>query len=238
MHQYGIDITKLDQLICKITPKKMSWGQKFKIAREKDYLLERIDLHKNKSASFSAKKDWETTFFVEEGLAQVNNHSLDRHKTITIAPLQKVVVFASENSCLYLFSGPSAGKKLKNGVQSTFDFREKYWGTIETITNNLYTGKRLFFRKNQHSSLHFHVKKTETYFIHSGQLLVRLRAGRGEDRFFELSSHNTLCIAPGLMHQDGGLKDTVIIEISVHDEDSDSFIVENGQKGKMPKLIQ
>jgi len=116
------------------------------------------------------------------------------------------------------------------------DFRSKYWGSIETIVNGAYTGKRLIFRKGQHSSLHFHCAKTETYFIHSGKLLIRLRAGRGEDRFFELPAGYTLNIPPGLMHQSGALEDTVVMEVSTHDEDSDSFLVEDGQRIPMPRL--
>ena len=102
------------------------------------------------------------------------------------------------------------------------------------MVNAKYTGKRLFFGKGQHSSLHFHCNKLETYYIHSGELLVRLRAGRGEDRSFTLKKGDTLLIPPGLMHQDGGLEDTVIIEVSTHDVDSDSFIVEDGATTAMP----
>ena len=121
-------------------------------------------------------------------------------------------------------------------ITPTTDFRDKYWGHIQTMLNRTYTGKRLFFKQGKHSSLHFHCNKTETYFIHSGELLVRLRAGRGEDRSFTLHAGDTLFIPPGLMHQDGAIQDTVIIEVSTHDEDSDSFIVEDGSTVRMPGL--
>ena len=65
---------------------------------------------------------------------------------------------------------------------------------------------------------------------------MRLRAGRAEDRYFELELGTASFTPPGLMHQRGGLEDTVIIEISTRDEDSDSFLVEDGQKTKMPNL--
>ena len=148
------------------------------------------------------------------------------------------IVEALEDSTLYAFYGPASNQAAatQNAVSAPTDFRDKYWGNIQTMVNAEYTGKRLFFRKGQNSSLHFHCNKVETYFIHSGELFVRLRAGRGEDRFFTLRAGDTLLIPPGLMHQDGGAADTVIIEISTHDEDSDSFIVEDGSTNKMPRL--
>ena len=91
------------------------------------------------------------------------------------------------------------------------------------------------FKKGNKSSLHFHCKKTETYFIHSGKLLLRLRAGQGNDKFFVLKPGQAVDITPGLMHQAGGVEDTAIIEISTRDYDTDSFIVES-EFMEMPKL--
>ncbi len=109
----------------------------------------------------------------------------------------------------YIFRGP-AGVEIQMGASAeTSDLRSKYWGSIETIVNAGYTGKRLFFRKGQHSSLHFHCAKMETYFVHSGCLLVRLRAGRGQDRWFPLRSrrhpqHPARIDAPERSHRGHG----------------------------------
>ena len=234
MYKYGIGVDKLRTLIRKVSPEKTAWGYKFKIAREKDYILERFDILDGKTADLKIKKGWEATVYLEEGIIRIGKHLISHRQSIKLFLNSKIK--SDKDSIIYLFYGQISKKKLKLKSRSTFDFREKYWGIIETMVNDLYTGKRLFFKKGQHSSLHFHVQKTETYFIHSGQLLVRLRAGRGEDSFFKLLPGSTLRIPPGLMHQDGGLADTVIIEISTHDEDSDSFIVEDGQKNRMQCL--
>jgi oxalate decarboxylase/phosphoglucose isomerase-like protein (cupin superfamily) len=156
----------------------------------------------------------------------------------TLPASSHTALVAGEMSTLYAFYGPASNRSATASfaIGAPTDFRDKYWGNIQTMVNAEYTGKRLFFRKGQHSSLHFHCNKTETYFIHSGELFLRLRAGRGEDRFFTLHAGQTLFIPPGLMHQDGGAADTVIIEISTHDEDSDSFIVEDGSRNRMPGL--
>ena len=144
---------------------------------------------------------------------------------------------AACDTCVYVFFGiPKVDETAYRILSATTDYREKYWGDIQTIINRNYTGKRMFARTGTQASLEFHCAKIESYYIHSGILLVRLRAGRGEDFYFELPAGSTLFVPPGLMHQRGGLKDVVIIEASTHDEDSDSFLVEDGQTKPMPKL--
>jgi len=146
----------------------------------------------------------------------------------------------TEDSVVYIFSGPQvlSRRAICEVAHSTTDVRDKYWGKIETIVSKDYAGKRIFCEAGKHSSLEYHCKKIEGYFIHSGSLLVRLRAGRAEDKLFELTAGQALFIPPGLMHQRGSRGGAVIIEISTPDDDSDSFLVEDGQKSPMPGLIR
>lgn len=185
-------------------------------------------------------RGWDAVLFVEFGEVSVGERTVRPQTGATIAPERRTAIVAAIPTVAYLFSGPVDGRpRGRSGTGIVpFDRRTKYWGEICTIVNRAYAGKRLLFRKGQHSSLHYHCDKTETYFVHSGRLLVRLRAGRGEDRFVTLSAGSTLTIPRGLMHQDGGLEDTVIIEASTHDEDADSFIVEDGQRHSMPCLAR
>jgi mannose-6-phosphate isomerase-like protein (cupin superfamily) len=173
---------------------------------------------------------------VEAGKFEAGEATVEQGQLLNIGPGTRLTMRGLPAATAYLFRGAAQGLETGSAAVPTSDFRSKYWGSIETIVNGAYTGKRLCFRKGQHSSLHFHCTKTETYFIHSGRLLIRLRAGRGEDRFFELPAGYTLNIPPGLMHQSGALEETVIMEISTHDEDSDSFLVEDGQRIPMPRL--
>lgn len=208
------------------------------VARGRSYQLERFELKQGGRWTVTLQRGWDAVFFVESGEVSVGERAVQPQTCIAIAPGRRTAIVAVAPTIAYLFSGPiAAGRRGRYGaVTKPFDRRAKYWGEICTIVNRSYAGKRLFFRKGQHSSLHYHCGKTETYFIHSGRLLVRLRAGRGEDRFFTLAAGSTLMIPRGLMHQDGGLEDTVIIEISTHDEDADSFIVEDGQRYPMLRL--
>jgi mannose-6-phosphate isomerase-like protein (cupin superfamily) len=114
--------------------------------------------------------------------------------------------------------------------QPTTDVREKYWGRIETIASaEDIAAKRIFVRKGGQSSLEYHVEKSESYYIHSGLLKVGLRIGRAENRSIVMMAGQSYDVHPGVMHMRIGLEDTVILEVSTRDSDSDSYLVEDGQ---------
>jgi mannose-6-phosphate isomerase-like protein (cupin superfamily) len=238
MHQYGMNIDELQNLIQTPVSSQTEYGSHTTLASTSEYRLEQFIIEAGKQLTLDLAGDEEVTLFAEEGSVQIGGSVLGPHKLTTLPASSRNALVAVETSTLYAFYGPASNQPAtgQDGIGTPTDFRDKYWGNIQTMVNAEYTGKRLFFRKGQHSSLHFHCNKTETYFIHSGELFLRLRAGRGEDRFFTLKAGNTLLIPPGLMHQDCGAADTVIIEISTHDEDSDSFIVEDGSRIRMPRL--
>lgn len=108
---------------------------------------------------------------------------------------------------------------------------DKYWGYMDTLFDfENCTVKRIFMKKGSQSSLEFHCKKKEVYYIESGVLKVGLRVGRGQNRSVTVSEGEIFRIDPGLMHMRIALEDCVIIEISTIDDDSDSHIVEDGTK--------
>ena len=83
--------------------------------------------------------------------------------------------------------------------------------------------------KGSQSSLEYHVKKDENYYILSGKLQVGLRIGRAENKAIIVNEGEVFHIPPGLMHMRIALEDTQIIEWSNKDDDSDSHIVEDGK---------
>lgn len=128
------------------------------------------------------------------------------------------------------------GSKISYGIQEVDNTYlplkrvEKYWGYMETLfDNDLYTVKRIFMKKGSQSSLEYHVKKRETYYIESGILKVGVRTGRAKNSSFVMKKGELFDIKPGLMHMRMALEDTVIIEHSTKDDDSDSHIVEDGK---------
>ncbi len=119
-------------------------------------------------------------------------------------------------------------QKIPEVYQCT-DYRDKYWGWIKTCcATNDFTLKHIFMHKDNQSSLEYHVKKDENYYILSGKLKVGLRIGRAENKEVILNEGDVYHISPGLMHMRFAIEDTHIIEWSNKDDDSDSHIVEDG----------
>tara|TARA_R110002051_G_C8529023_1_gene469259 strand:- start:191 stop:607 length:417 start_codon:yes stop_codon:yes gene_type:complete len=107
---------------------------------------------------------------------------------------------------------------------------EKYWGDMQTIfENDRYSVKRIFMRKGTQSSMEYHVKKEESYYIESGTLKIGTRIARAKNTSLILNQGDVFHIPAGFMHMRIALEDTVIIEFSTLDDDGDSYIVEDGK---------
>jgi len=122
------------------------------------------------------------------------------------------------------------GKKELPEKLKIVESRERYWGNIKTLfaDENL-TVKIIEMKKGSQSSLEYHVVKDEFYYIYSGRLKLGTRIGRGENTSIMLEKGDVYHIPPGLMHMRIALEDTVIIEWSNKDDDTDSIIVEDGR---------
>ena len=228
-----MDIDSLQNLITKPTLKKFNWGERGILIEDTSFRLEKIRVDAGSSADLDADANFETTLWIEEGKGSVQGISIEDSDVITLPPRQKWNIVAEKPITAYLFYGPPVAGSEYLKKTKPFDCREMYWGNIQTMVNKDYCGKRILVRKGKHSSLEFHCQKTEGYYIHSGNMLLHLRAGRAEDKFFELKEGSSSFMPPGLMHQRGGLEDTVIIEISTRNDDNDSFLVEDGKKRLM-----
>ena len=110
---------------------------------------------------------------------------------------------------------------------------DKYWGNIKTLfENEFYTVKRILMKKNTQSSMEYHVKKEESYYIERGRLKVGTRIGRAKNTSLILEQGDVFHIPVGFMHMRIALEDTVIIEFSTLDDDTDSHLVEDGKTYK------
>lgn len=238
MNQYGISVATLEQFLTRPKGKKTVWGSHALLLSTPAFRFERVEIKKGAQTTLKTGR-FETTAWVEEGAVQLGDTALPQHESITIASATSWKLRATAASVLYLFSGPAKGKAQARFSKKfpSSDYRDKYWGSIESVVSKEYAGKRMVVKRGTQASLEFHCNKLEGYYIHSGKLLLRLRAGRGQDRFFTLRKGDVAFMPPGLMHQRGGLEDTVILEISTKDEDSDSYLVEDG-KIPMPRLRQ
>lgn len=122
------------------------------------------------------------------------------------------------------------GRKELPPILKCQETREKYWGYITTIfASNDFTLKEVFMKKDTQSSMEYHVRKDEYYYIQSGKLKVGMRIGRAKNKSLILETGDVVHIPPGLMHMRIALEDTVVIEWSNKDDDEDSNIVEDGK---------
>ena len=113
---------------------------------------------------------------------------------------------------------------------------EKGWGSeVIFVNNELYCGKLLQFKKGSKFSMHFHMKKDETWYVNEG--LIRLNwidTDNAEIHSEQLKAGDVWRNEPGEPHQVEAIEDTVIFEVSTQHFDEDSYRVMPGdsQNGK------
>jgi len=105
----------------------------------------------------------------------------------------------------------------------------KVWGCEEWIVNNdKYCGKLLKIKKGAQSSLHYHIKKMETFYCIKGQVRLEID-GKG----YILNPYSRpKTILQGQMHQFGGISDATLLEISTHHDDNDVVRLSGSKGGK------
>jgi len=108
---------------------------------------------------------------------------------------------------------------------------KKIWGKEIWMANtDKYCGKLLKIEKGKRCSIHYHKIKDETFYILEGRVLME----DGEEIRI-MDKGDVLRLKPGTKHRFSGLKDSLIIEISTHHEDDDSYRDVLG--GNVPKEI-
>jgi mannose-6-phosphate isomerase-like protein (cupin superfamily) len=101
----------------------------------------------------------------------------------------------------------------------------KGWGREVWIANgDLYCGKILEIRKGKRSSLHYHKLKTESFYLRSGRLKLRIKESPDATEIEELILEAGQCmdIPTGTVHQLEALEDVELYEFSTQHFDSDS----------------
>lgn len=107
---------------------------------------------------------------------------------------------------------------------------EKGWGHETIIVNNeLYCGKILHFNAGAKFSMHFHLKKKETWYVASGSFLFKWIDTRTADVVEEtLGVGDTITNEVGSPHQIFCVEQGDIFEVSTQHFDSDSYRVGKG----------
>ena len=104
---------------------------------------------------------------------------------------------------------------------------EKIWGHELWIHNDEdYCGKLLVFpKKDSHFSMHYHLKKKETWYVQSGSFQfnwIDVENGQHDSRIIKVG--DSVLINRGLPHQLIALEDnSTIFEVSTEHFDEDSY---------------
>ena len=94
----------------------------------------------------------------------------------------------------------------------------KVWGTEIWMANTeKYCGKKLILMEGYRCSMHYHLKKDETFYIDSGKVLMEVG-----DSVEVMEPGSSVHIGPKVKHRFSGLEKSVIIEISTHHDENDS----------------
>jgi mannose-6-phosphate isomerase len=105
----------------------------------------------------------------------------------------------------------------------------KGWGEELWVHNDpLYCGKILRLKQGKRCSLHYHKRKTETFYLQSGRVRMELRHPDGRAEDVVMKPGDSLEIYPGLVHRFSGIEDSEIVEFSTQHFEEDSYRIEKG----------
>ena len=128
-------------------------------------------------------------------------------------------------------SDGSEVKPREQFVRSPIHIEPKGWGReVWIANNNKYCGKILEIKKGKRCSLHFHKLKTESFYLRSGHLRLRVKesASAVTVREFDLYEGECMDVTPGLVHQMEALEDSELFEFSTQHFESDSYRITKG----------
>lgn len=92
---------------------------------------------------------------------------------------------------------------------------EKPWGSEELIeSNDHYTMKKLFMKKDHSCSLQYHNEKHETVYVLSGKLLFEVGNSKETLTNIILMPGMSYVIPPKTVHRMNGIEDTYYLEAS------------------------
>jgi len=102
---------------------------------------------------------------------------------------------------------------------------EKGWGKeIIFVNNDEYCGKILSFEKGKKFSMHYHLKKKETWYVSKGSfILIWIETEKGTTHVEYLNVGDVITNERGEPHQLIALEDADVFEVSTKHYDEDSY---------------
>lgn len=107
---------------------------------------------------------------------------------------------------------------------------EKGWGKEIIFANNEeYCGKLLCFESGKKFSMHYHLKKKESWYITKGRFMLHwIDTENGKTHSEYLNVGDVVTNERGAPHQMEALEDSIIFEVSTQHFDNDSYRIYKG----------
>lgn len=111
---------------------------------------------------------------------------------------------------------------------------EKGWGCEKIIMrHDQYCGKLLCFDKGKSGSFHFHMKKTESFYLSSGKVILYIIDKETSDvAEHTMEAGDCVTLIAGTPHKVTALEDSVIFESSTPDYPDDTYRIGKGDSQK------
>jgi quercetin dioxygenase-like cupin family protein len=111
---------------------------------------------------------------------------------------------------------------------------EKGWGhELIWATNEKYCGKMMHFNTGAKFSMHFHREKEETWYVQSGQFVVRWIDTKTAEQHEQILVEGAVWHNPPCMpHQLVCLQEGTVVEVSTPDSVEDNYRVQPGDSQK------
>jgi mannose-6-phosphate isomerase-like protein (cupin superfamily) len=128
-----------------------------------------------------------------------------------------------------LYTPPSKEKTIEPSFRHVKTVT-KGWGREEIFANNeQYCGKLLIFNKGADFSTHYHLLKTESFYVLDGQLLMKyFDLTNADEKERILNKGDIVDIPRGCPHKVTAITDATIIEVSSQDFSYDSYRMGKG----------
>lgn len=110
----------------------------------------------------------------------------------------------------------------------------KGWGhELIWATNEKYCGKMMHFNTGARFSMHFHKEKEETWYVQSGQFVVRWIDTKTAEQHEQILVEGAVWHNPPCMpHQLVCLQEGTVVEVSTPDSVEDNYRVQPGDSQK------
>jgi len=120
---------------------------------------------------------------------------------------------------------PAPTKETNKTKKLPVEIVPKGWGKeIIFVNNDEYCGKLLCFEKDKKFSMHYHIKKKETWYVSKGKfILIWVETDTGTTHTEYLKVGDVITNERGEPHQLIALEDSEVFEVSTKHYDEDSF---------------